>query len=41
VVDRFEELRTYVAIVEAGGVNPAAAHMGIARSAVEIRGLSE
>lgn len=40
MVDRFEELRTYVAIVEAGGVNAAAASIGIARSAVSRR-LSE
>ena len=40
MVDRFEELRTYVAIVEAGGVNAAAARVGIARSAVSRR-LSE
>lgn len=40
MVDRFEELRTYVAIVEAGGVNAAAARIGIARSAVSRR-LSE
>ena len=40
MVDRFEELRTYIAIVETGGVNAAAAKMGIARSAVSRR-LSE
>lgn len=37
MTDRFEELRTFVAIVEAGGVNAAAAKVGIARSAVSRR----
>ncbi len=37
MVDRFEELRTYVTIVEAGGVNAAASRIGIARSAVSRR----
>lgn len=40
MADRFEELRTYVAVVEAGGVNAAAARISIARSAVSRR-LSE
>lgn len=37
VVDRFEELRTYIAVAETGGVNAAAAKLGIARSAVSRR----
>lgn len=37
VADRFEDLRTYVTIVDHGGVNAAAAAMGIARSAVSRR----
>lgn len=37
MADRFEELRTFVAIAEAGGVNAAAATLGIARSAVSRR----
>lgn len=40
VVDRFEELRTFATIVEAGGVNAAAANLGIAKSAISRR-LSE
>lgn len=40
MVDRFEELRTYIAIVETGGVNAAAAKLEIARSAASRR-LSE
>lgn len=37
MADKFEELRTFVAIAEAGGVNAAAATLGIARSAVSRR----
>ena len=35
--DRFEELRTFVTIVDAGGVNAAASKLGIARSAASRR----
>lgn len=37
MADRFEDLRTFVAIVDHGGVNAAAAAMGIARSAASRR----
>ena len=37
VADRFEDIRTYVAVVDSGGVNAAAAHLGIAKSAVSRR----
>lgn len=37
VADKFEELRTWITIVETGGVNAAAARLGIARSAASRR----
>lgn len=37
VADKFEDLRTYVAIVESGGVNAAAAKLELARSAASRR----
>lgn len=37
MANRFDGLRTYVAILDAGGVNAAAATLGIARSAVSRR----
>lgn len=40
MADRFEDLRTYIAVVDNGGVNSAAVALGIAKSAVSRR-LSE
>ncbi len=37
MADRFEELRTFVAVAEAGGVNAGAARLGLAKSAVSRR----
>lgn len=37
MADRFEELRTFVAVAEAGGVTAAAARLGLAKSAVSRR----
>lgn len=37
MTDKFEDLRTYVAIVESGGINAAAEALGIAKSAVSRR----
>ena len=37
VADKFEDLRTFVSIVDNGGVNAAAAAMGMARSATSRR----
>ena len=37
MADKFEDLRTYVAIIESGGVSAAAAKLGIAKSAVSRR----
>lgn len=37
MADKFEELRNYVAIIDSGGVNAAAASIGIAKSAVSRR----
>jgi DNA-binding transcriptional LysR family regulator len=36
-MDRFEELRTFVAVVEAGGITAAADRLGIAKSAISRR----
>ncbi|MEH3123021.1 MAG: LysR family transcriptional regulator [Sphingomonas phyllosphaerae] len=37
MADRFEDLRTYVTVVSCGGINAAAAELGIAKSAVSRR----
>jgi DNA-binding transcriptional LysR family regulator len=37
VVDKVEDLKTYLAVLDAGGVNAAAAELGIAKSAVSRR----
>jgi DNA-binding transcriptional LysR family regulator len=37
VADKFEDLRTYVTVVSCGGINAAAAELGIAKSAVSRR----
>ena len=36
-MDRFEEMRTFTAVVEAGGITAAAERLGIAKSAVSRR----
>ena len=37
MVDRFEDLRTFTAVISCGGINAAAAELGIAKSAVSRR----
>ena len=37
MADKFEDLRTYVAVISCGGINAAAAELGIAKSAVSRR----